>query len=160
MAAIHRKFYSHAAYVIKSSPSDHSNVIDNWSTMCHNLSVLFTYPLSIIAVCRLPVYNLDYSPRSEREIWPFLKANKVAITPKPERPHPSKLVCMHFRSTSTCFKFLSQLYFLTPMDYSPWSERKFWLFLKASKKESYLRNLKGHAHQNWFACISHQPLLA
>ena len=28
---------------------------------------------------------MDYSPCSEREIWPFLK---VAISPKPERPRP------------------------------------------------------------------------
>ena len=60
---------------------------------------------------------------------------KGVISPKPERPHPPKLVCMHFRSTSTCMNFLSQFYFLTPMDYSPWSEGKFWSFLKASKKE-------------------------
>ena len=33
-----------------------------------------------------------YSPWSEREIWPFLK---VAISPKPKRSRPPKLVCMH-----------------------------------------------------------------
>ena len=60
---------------------------------------------------------------------------KGAITPIPEKPRPPKLVSMHFMSTSTCINFLSQFYFLTPMDYSPWSEGKFWLFLKASKKE-------------------------
>ena len=60
---------------------------------------------------------------------------KGAITPKPEKLHPSKLVCMHFTSTSTCMNFLSKFYFLTPMDYSPWSEGKFWPFLKANKKE-------------------------
>ena len=31
-------------------------------------------------------------PWSEREIWSLLK---VAISPKPERPRPPKLVCMH-----------------------------------------------------------------
>ena len=31
---------------------------------------------------------MDYSPWSEREIWPFLK---VAVSPKPERHHPPKL---------------------------------------------------------------------
>ena len=56
---------------------------------------------------------------------------KGAITLKPETPRPPKLVCMRFRSTSTCMNFLSQFYFLTPMDYSPWSERKFWPFLEA-----------------------------
>ena len=50
----------------------------------------------------------------------------VAISLKPERSHPPKLVCMHFTSTPTCMNFLSQFYFLTPMDYSPWSEGKFW----------------------------------
>ena len=53
---------------------------------------------------------------------------KGAITPKVERPHPPKLVCMRFGSTSTCMNFLNRFYFLTPMDYSPWSEGKFWPF--------------------------------
>ena len=35
---------------------------------------------------------MDYSPWSEREIWPFLK---VAVSPKPEMPHPPKSVYMH-----------------------------------------------------------------
>ena len=56
------------------------------------------------------------------------------LSPKLEKPHPSKLVCMHFTSTLTCMNFLSQFYFLTPMDYSPWSERETWPFLKASEK--------------------------
>ena len=32
--------------------------------------------------------TMDYSPWSEREIWPFLK---VAISPKPEWPCPPKI---------------------------------------------------------------------
>ena len=65
----------------------------------------------------------------------FEGKQKGVITPKPESLCPPKLVCMRFMSTSTCMNFLSQFYFLTPMDYSPWSEGKFWPFLKASKKE-------------------------
>ena len=48
---------------------------------------------------------MDYSPWVERENWPFLK---VAISPKPERSHPLKLVCVYVTSTSTCMIFLSQ----------------------------------------------------
>ena len=33
---------------------------------------------------------------------------KVAISPKPERSHPLKLVCVYVTSTSTCMIFLSQ----------------------------------------------------
>ena len=33
---------------------------------------------------------------------------KVAISPKPERPCPPKLVCMHVTSIPTCMIFLSQ----------------------------------------------------
>ena len=47
------------------------------------------------------------------------KGGKIS---KLERLHPPKLVCMHFTSTSTRMNFLSQFYFLTPMDYSPWSK--------------------------------------
>ena len=81
-------------------------------------------------------------------------------SPKPERLCPPKLVSMHFISTSTCMNFLSQIYFLTPMDYSPWSEREIWPFLKENKMEQNLWNQRGHAHQNWFPCISYQPLPA
>ena len=49
--------------------------------------------------------TMDYSPWSEREIWPFLK---VAISPKLKKPHPPKLVCMHVTSVPTCINFLSQ----------------------------------------------------
>ena len=48
---------------------------------------------------------MDYSPWSEREIWPFLK---VAISPEPEWRHLSKLVCMHNTLTSTCMNFFSR----------------------------------------------------
>ena len=48
---------------------------------------------------------MNYSPWSEREIWPNLE---VAISPKPERLRPSKLVYMHCTSTPTCINFLSQ----------------------------------------------------
>ena len=51
--------------------------------------------------------TMDYSPWSEREIWPFLK---VAVSPKSERPHPPKLVCMHLTSILTCMNFLRQIY--------------------------------------------------
>ena len=49
--------------------------------------------------------TMDYSPWSEREFWPFLK---VAISPKPERSRPPKLVYMYVTSTHTCMNFLSQ----------------------------------------------------
>ena len=55
----------------------------------------------------------------------------IAISPKLERLHPSKLVHMHCITTPTCTNFLSpfdSIPFLTPMDYknwySPWSKRK------------------------------------
>ena len=49
--------------------------------------------------------TMDYSPWVEREIWPFLK---VAISPKPERSRPPKLVYMYVTSTPTGMIFLSQ----------------------------------------------------
>ena len=49
--------------------------------------------------------TMDYSPWVEREIYPFLK---VAVTPKPEKPHPPKLVYMHVTSRPTCMNFLSR----------------------------------------------------
>ena len=49
--------------------------------------------------------TMDYSPWVERENWLFLI---VAISPKPKRPHPPKLVCMYVTSTSTSMIFLSR----------------------------------------------------
>ena len=49
--------------------------------------------------------TMDYSPWSESKIWPFLK---VAISPKPEKTYPPKLVCMHVTSMPTRMNFLSQ----------------------------------------------------
>ena len=49
--------------------------------------------------------TMDYSPRSEREIWPFLK---VAVSSKPERSHPPNLVYMHVTSMPTCMNFFSR----------------------------------------------------
>ena len=46
-----------------------------------------------------------YSPWSEREKWPFLE---VAISPRPKRSCPPKLVCMHLTSIPTCMNFLSR----------------------------------------------------
>ena len=40
-----------------------------------------------------------------KKIWSFLR---VVVSPKPERPHPPKLVYMHVTSTHTCMNFLSQ----------------------------------------------------
>ena len=67
---------------------------------------------------------------------------------------------LHFMSTSTCLIFLSRFYFLTPMNYSLWSEREIWPFWRQTKNKQNLQNCSDHAHQNWFACISHQLLLA
>ena len=50
-----------------------------------------------------------------------LKANKKGQkSSKPKMPCPPKLICMHLVSPSTCMNFLSQFYFLTPMDYMVW----------------------------------------
>ena len=49
--------------------------------------------------------TMDYSPWSEGEIWPFLK---VAVSPKPKKSCPPKLVYMHATSIYSCLKFLSR----------------------------------------------------
>ena len=49
--------------------------------------------------------TMDYSPWSEREIWPFLR---VVVSPKLERSRPPKSVYMYVASTHTCMNFLSQ----------------------------------------------------
>ena len=41
----------------------------------------------------------------EGEILPFLR---VAVSPKPKRPHPPKSVYMAVTSIRTCMNFLSQ----------------------------------------------------
>ena len=48
---------------------------------------------------------MDYSPWSEREIWPFLR---VPVSPKPKKPCPPKSVYLHVTSIPTCMNFWSQ----------------------------------------------------
>ena len=43
-----------------------------------------------------------------REKGKFGPNFKLAISSKPGRSHPIKLVCMHFTSTPTCMNFLSR----------------------------------------------------
>ena len=61
--------------------------------------------------------------------------HKLILSPKPERPHPPKLVCMHLTSIPTCINVLSRfrsIDFLMTMDYSPCPEREIWPFFKGS----------------------------
>ena len=72
---------------------------------------------------------MDYIVHDPKENFGHFEGKqKWAKSPKPDKPHQPNLVYMHFTSTSTCINFLSRFYFLTPMDYSPWSEGKFWPF--------------------------------
>ena len=76
--------------------------------------------------------TMDYSPWVEREIWPFLK---VAISPKPKRVHPPKLVYMHVTSIPICMNFLSRfqsIRFFDDHGHSPWVKREIWPFLKVA----------------------------
>ena len=77
----------------------------------------------------------------------FEDKQKGTITLKPERPRPPKLVCMHFRSTATCTKFLSQFYFLAPMDYSPCFERGIW---RKMKRRKMFKAMVIHTKGSWF----------
>ena len=50
-----------------------------------------------------------------REILAVFEGNrKGAKSPKPEKPRPPRLICMRFRSTSTCMNFFSWFYFWPP----------------------------------------------
>ena len=76
--------------------------------------------------------TMDYSPWSEGEIRQFLN---VAISLKPDKLRPPKLVCMHLTSIPTYMNFWAdsnRLNFLMTMDYSPWSEGEFWSFLNVA----------------------------
>ena len=49
--------------------------------------------------------TMNYSPWVKREIWPFLR---VAVSPKPEKSRPPKLVYMTLASMPTSINFLSR----------------------------------------------------
>ena len=74
--------------------------------VCMHNSSIFTC-INFLGRFRLIKFfdDMDYSPWVEREIWPFLR---VAISPKPKRSRPPKLVCMYVISTPTCMNFLSR----------------------------------------------------
>ena len=71
----------------------------------HHKRFSFSYTCTWIWLAPSNIMPYNYSPCSEREIWPFVK---VAISPKPERSHPPKLVCKYVTSTSTCMIFLNR----------------------------------------------------
>ena len=48
---------------------------------------------------------------------------------------PTKTGFHAFHVNLYLHEFFEPILFFDPMDYSPWSEGKFWPFLKASKKE-------------------------
>ena len=50
--------------------------------------------------------TMDYSPWSEREIWPFLR---VAVSPKLEGLRPPKLVYLHVTSTLYLHEFFEPI---------------------------------------------------
>ena len=58
--------------------------------------------IATLKTANFPFRPMGYSPWVERENWLFLK---VAISPKPERLHPLKLVCMYVTSAPTCMIF-------------------------------------------------------
>ena len=73
----------------------------------------------------------------------FEGKQKGTKSPKPIRLRPSKFICMHFTSTSTCMSFLSQFYFLTPWTIVPWSERKIcWQGHRVDALVTSMRHLK------------------
>ena len=61
-----------------------------------------------------------------------------------------------FTSTSTCMNLLSWFYFLTSMDYSPWSEREIWPNLKSCN----ISKTEEATPTNLVCSIKHPPLLA
>ena len=98
--------------------------------------------------------TMDYSPWSEREIWPFLR---VSVSPKLERPRPPKLLYMHVTSIPTYMNFLSRF----------WSINFWWPWTIVMVRKGNLAVLEstgisetgGHAHQNCCTCMLHQSLL-
>ena len=94
---------------------------------------------------------MDYSPWSEREIWPFLS---VAISPKPERSRPPKLVQMHNSSIHTCMNFLGRFRSIKFFDdHGP--KGKFGCFEGKQKRSNIVnsKEQKGEAMSNLSLCI-------
>ena len=104
------------------------------------------------------------SPWSEREIWPYLKGSNISET---EKVTPIKIGLHAFHINLyliASIYFLSWFYFLTPLDYSPWSEREIWPYLKGSNisKTRKVAPIKIglHAfHVNLYLHESFEPIL-
>ena len=64
-----------------------------------------------------------------REILAVLRASdKGPKSPKPEKPRPAKFGFHAFHIDLYLHEFFELILFFDPMDYSSWSEGKFWLF--------------------------------
>ena len=77
---------------------------------------------------------MDYSPWSEGKFWPFLKGNEKVEISGTEEVMPTKIGLHAIHANPYLHEFFEPILFFDPMDYSPWSERKFWPFLKGNKK--------------------------
>ena len=88
-----------------------SGISESGETMPTKISVHACYINACLHEFFEPIFDqlnflmtMDYSPWSEREIWPFLR---VAVSPKLERAHPPKSVYMHVTSMPACMNFLN-----------------------------------------------------
>ena len=100
---------------------------------------------------------MDYSPWSERDNWPFLKVE--IIISKIEEAAPTKIGVHAFDINPYLHDFFEPI----PNNSIFWRP---WTIVHGPKgkfgcvwKWQYLRNQRGHAHQNWCTCIWHQSLL-
>ena len=95
-----------------------------------------------------------------REILPFWGQVIKDQNLRNRRSHtPTKFGFYAFHINLYLHEFFELILFFDPMDYSPWSEGKFWPFWGQVIKDQNLRNRRSHTNQIWFLCISHQPLL-
>ena len=105
---------------------------------------------------------MDYNSWFEREIWPFWRQmkNEQNLWNQSGHAHQNWFAYISHQ-TLYLLEFFKPILFLTAMDYSPWFEREIWPFWRQTKKSKISKTIVVMPmHQNWFACISHQLLLA
>ena len=95
-----------------------------------------------------------------REILAVLRQTKRSKISEIRKASPTKIGFHAFHVNLYLHEFFEMILFFDPHGlYSPWPKREILAVLRQTKKGQNLKNRRGLIHQNWFPCISHQPLL-
>ena len=84
---------------------------------------------------------------------------KLILSPKPERPHPPKLVYMHLTSAPICMKIFNRFYFWPPWTMIVHGPKGDFGHFEDKCKGEDLQNWRNHTYQTYAHSLQHDMML-